>query len=127
MWNHNYVFIAIFFSLNLFSQKYDKTVFDLVSKYENEIISLRHWFHENAELSNREFLTSEKIAEELKKIGLSPQTGIAKTGVVALLKGGKPGRVVPRISHCLLDTLSRPLRGAARSTVGGAVAVYTLM
>ena len=94
MWNHKYIFIAIFFSLNLFSQKYDKTVFDLVSKYENEIISLRHWFHENAELSNREFLTSEKIAEELKKIGLSPQTGIAKTGVVALLKGGKPGPVV---------------------------------
>ena len=94
MRNYKYIFIAIFFSFNLFSQKYDKVVFDLVSKYESEIISLRHWFHENAELSNREFLTSDKIAKELEKIGLSPQTGVAKTGVVALLKGGKPGPVV---------------------------------
>lgn len=88
------ILLTVLFSLNLYSQKYDKTVFDLVSEYENEIISLRHWFHQNAELSNREFLTSKRITKELEKIGLSPQTGIAKTGVVALLEGGKPGPVV---------------------------------
>ena len=62
--------------------------------YENEVIELRHWFHENAELSNREFKTAKRIEQELIKIGLNPQTGIAKTGVVAVLKGGKPGPVV---------------------------------
>jgi amidohydrolase len=66
----------------------------LISQNEKEVIELRHWFHENAELSNREFKTSERIAEELTKIGLKPQTGIAKTGVVAVLKGGMPGPVV---------------------------------
>jgi amidohydrolase len=66
----------------------------LISQHEKEVIELRHWFHENAELSNREFKTSERIAEELTKIGLKPQTGIAKTGVVAVLKGGMPGPVV---------------------------------
>ena len=45
-------------------------------------------------MSNREFKTSERIAQELKKIGLNPQTGIARTGVVAVLNEGKPGPVV---------------------------------
>ena len=67
---------------------------DLIAKNLSETIELRHWFHQNAELSNREFKTSERIAKELKKIGLNPITGIAKTGVVAILNEGKPGPVV---------------------------------
>ena len=77
-----------------FSQNFDKKVNDLILNYENDVIELRHWFHENAELSNREFKTAKRIEQELIKIGLNPQTGIAKTGVVAVLKGGKPGPVV---------------------------------
>ena len=77
-----------------FSQNFDKKVNDLILNYENEVIELRHWFHENAELSNREFKTAKRIEQELIKIGLNPQTGLAKTGVVAVLKGGKPGPVV---------------------------------
>jgi len=77
-----------------FSQNFDKKVNDLILNYENEVIELRHWFHENAELSNREFKTAKRIEQELIKIGLNPQTGVAKTGVVAVLKGGKPGPVV---------------------------------
>ncbi len=76
------------------AQNFDKKIEKLASKYEKEAIELRHWFHQNAELSNREFKTSERIAATLKEIGLEPQTGIAKTGVVAVLKGGKPGPVV---------------------------------
>ena len=83
----------IFCSIS-FSQNFDKKVNDLILNYENEVIELRHWFHENAELSNREFKTAKRIEQELIKIGLNPQTGIAKTGVVAVLKGGKPGPVV---------------------------------
>mgnify|MGYP003308097417 FL=1 len=77
-----------------FSQNFDKKINDLILNYENEVIELRHWFHENAELSNREFKTAKRIEQELIKIGLNPQTGIAKTGVVAVLKGGKPGPIV---------------------------------
>lgn len=87
------IILALSFSIS-FSQKFDKTINQLISQHEKEVIELRHWFHENAELSNREFKTSERIAEELTKIGLKPQTGIAKTGVVAVLKGGIPGPVV---------------------------------
>ncbi|MBL19964.1 MAG: N-acyl-L-amino acid amidohydrolase [Flavobacteriaceae bacterium] len=76
------------------AQTSDVHIKNLIAKNLTETIELRHWFHQNAELSNREFKTSERIALELKKIGLNPTTGIAKTGVVAVLNEGKPGPVV---------------------------------
>ena len=93
MYKNLYLFFLIL-SLTSYSQDFDKKINELSSNYESDIIELRHWFHENAELSNREFKTAERIAAELKKIGLNPQTGVAKTGVVAVLRGGKPGPVV---------------------------------
>ena len=59
-----------------------------------EMIQWRRYVHEHPELSNREFKTAEYITAHLKKLGLEVQTGIAKTGVVAILKGGKPGPVI---------------------------------
>lgn len=66
----------------------------LAKEVESKVIEWRHHFHQNPELSNREFKTAEKIAEHLKSLGLEVQTGVAKTGVVAILKGDKPGPVV---------------------------------
>ncbi len=66
----------------------------LAHQYNEEVISLRRHFHQNPELSNREFKTSARVAEELKMLGLEVQTGVAHTGVVAVLKGGKPGKTV---------------------------------
>ena len=88
------IILSLHFTIRVDAQKFDKKIIELASNYESEIIELRHWFHQNAELSNREFKTAERIAQELRKIGLNPQTGIAKTGVVAILNGGKPGPVV---------------------------------
>jgi amidohydrolase len=61
---------------------------------EPKLIELRRYFHQTPELSNREFKTSAKIVEHLKSLGLEVQYPVAKTGVVALLKGSKPGPVV---------------------------------
>jgi amidohydrolase len=58
---------------------------------KDRLVMWRRDFHENPELSNREFRTSEKVATHLKMLGLEVQTGIAKTGVVGILKGSKPG------------------------------------
>ncbi len=58
---------------------------------EAKVVAWRRDFHEHPELGNREFRTAEKIAAHLKLLGLDVKTGVAKTGVVALLKGGKPG------------------------------------
>ncbi len=54
---------------------------------EAQLIDWRRYFHANPELSNREFKTSEKIAAHLRKLGLDVETGVAHTGVVALIRG----------------------------------------
>ncbi len=58
------------------------------------LIELRHAIHQQPELSNREFETGQRIARRLRKLGLEVQTEVAHTGVVAVLKGGRPGPVV---------------------------------
>jgi len=55
------------------------------------ITTWRRDLHQHPELSNREVRTSKFVADELRKLGLDVRTGIAKTGVVGILKGGKPG------------------------------------
>jgi len=55
------------------------------------ITTWRRDLHQHPELSNREVRTSKLVADELRKLGLDVRTGIAKTGVVGILKGGKPG------------------------------------
>ncbi len=59
-----------------------------------QVVEWRRWFHQNPELSNREFNTSARIAEELRRMGLEPRTGVAHTGVVAIIEGGRPGPLV---------------------------------
>ncbi len=59
-----------------------------------QVVEWRRWFHQNPELSNREFNTAKRVAEILTEMGLEPQTGIAHTGVVAVIEGGKPGPLV---------------------------------
>lgn len=60
-------------------------------KIEQKCIAWRRDIHEHPELGNRETRTAKLIAEHLKKLGLEVKEGVAKTGVVAVLKGGKPG------------------------------------
>ncbi len=66
----------------------------LAQDAQAQVVEWRRWFHENPELSNREFNTSARVAEILTGMGLEPRTGIAHTGVVAIIEGGKPGPLV---------------------------------
>jgi amidohydrolase len=72
----------------------DQSILKDIEDIESQVIDWRHYFHENPELSNREFNTADKIAAHLKSLGMEVQTGVAKTGVVGLLKGNNPGKVV---------------------------------
>lgn len=65
-----------------------------LAKLEPRVLEWRRDFHQNPELSNREVRTSKIVAEHLKKLGLEVQTGVAKTGVVGVLKGGRPGPTI---------------------------------
>jgi amidohydrolase len=77
-----------------FQSNAQNNVEKLIDEIEPKVIEWRRDFHQTPELSNREFKTAEKIAAHLKNLGLEVQTGIAHTGVVGVLKGGKPGPVI---------------------------------
>ncbi len=66
----------------------------LADAVESQVIADRRHFHEHPELSNREFETARVVAERLTALGFEVQTGVAHTGVVGVLRGGRPGGVV---------------------------------
>ena len=66
----------------------------LAAEAQPQVVEWRRWFHQNPELSNREFNTAVKVAEALREMGLEPITGIAHTGIIAVIEGGKPGPLV---------------------------------
>jgi amidohydrolase len=76
------------------SQALSAEVDELAAAVEPQLIQWRRHLHQRPELSNREVETARYVAEQLRSFGLEPQTGIARTGVVALLRGGRPGPVV---------------------------------
>lgn len=67
----------------------------LAARVDARVLAWRRDIHQHPELGNRETRTAKLIADHLRKLGLQPKTGVAHTGVTAVLKGGKPG---PRIA-----------------------------
>lgn len=88
------LFLFCLFSITNYAQNINPEIEKEANNLEQQVIEWRRDFHENPELSNREFKTAEKIAKHLKSLGLEVQTGVAKTGVVGILKGDNSGKVV---------------------------------
>jgi amidohydrolase len=90
---------------------------------EDKVIAWRRDFHEHPELGNNEIRTSEIVAKHLKSLGLEVKTGIAKTGVVGVLKGGKPGPVVALRADMdglpVTERVPLPFASKAKSTYNG--------
>ena len=73
-------------------QDYHDAIDRLADRVENKVIEFRHDFHKNPELPNREFRTARIIAEHLRSLNFDEvRTEVGVTGVVGVLKGGKPG------------------------------------
>ena len=87
-------------------------------KVEQKVISWRRDIHEHPELGNHETRTAALIAKELSALGIEVKTGVAHTGVVGMLKGGKPGPVVAlRADMDALPVIERiPLPFASKVT-----------
>src|SRR5688500_12668368 len=66
----------------------------LAKTMEPKCIAWRRDIHQNPELGNREIRTAKLVADHLRKLGLEVKEKVAKTGVVGILKGGKPGPVI---------------------------------
>jgi amidohydrolase len=65
-----------------------------IERNKAEVIKIRRFIHMNPELSNREFETSRLVGAKLDTLGLEVKTGVAKTGIVALLRGALPGTTI---------------------------------
>mgnify|MGYP003706045337 FL=1 len=90
---NKFKFVSIFGILSSFwlsAQISESTI----NSIEPKVIKWRHHIHKNPELSNREFKTAKYVATHLESLGIEVETGVAHTGVVGILKGNKPGKVV---------------------------------
>ena len=95
MKNLLFVSIACLFSTTALAEITSEEIDQAAAAVQPQVVEWRRWFHQNPELSNREFNTSARIAEILRDMGLEPQTGIAHTGMIALLKAVCPARWWP--------------------------------
>jgi amidohydrolase len=90
---------------------------------EGKVVAWRRDIHQNPELSNREARTAALVAEHLRKLGMEVQTNVAHTGVIGLLKGGRPGPVVALRADMdglpVTEEVDVPFRSKARTTYNG--------
>ena len=96
---------------------------DAASKIEPQVIAWRRDIHQHPELSNRETRTARLVADHLRSLGMTVQTGVAHTGVVGLLKGGKPGPVVALRADMdalpVTEEVDLPFRSRAKGQYNG--------
>jgi len=79
----------------LLASDHGEAVDAAVARFENETIEFRHFVHQNPELGNREVETARRVAEHLEALGFDEvRTGVGYTGVIGVLRGGRPGPVV---------------------------------
>ena len=78
----------------VYAQNNESALNENIKAIMPKVVEWRRHFHQNPELSTREYKTGAFVAEYLKSLGLEVKYPVAKTGVVAILKGGKPGPVI---------------------------------
>ncbi len=88
------VFVLLCFSISAFPLDMSRDIDAATARLMPRIIEWRRHLHQYPELGNREVKTAKYVEEHLRKLGLEVRTGVAKTGVVGILKGSQPGPVV---------------------------------
>src|SRR2546427_1538407 len=101
----------------------DQRIDEAAKKVEPSVVACRRDIHQHPELGNREFRTSKLIADKLKSLGIEVKTPIAHTGVVGVLRGGKPGRVVALRADMdalpVTEQVDVPFKSTVRTTYNG--------
>jgi len=94
-----------------------------LARVQPKVVAWRRDIHQHPELSNREVRTSKLVADHLRSLGLKVETGIAKTGVVAVIKGGRPGPTIALRADMdalpITEELDLPFRSRVTSTYRG--------
>lgn len=87
--------LIIFYFNSAFASSTDhQWVFEQAEALEKKTIEWRRQIHQNPELGEQEIETAALVAKHLKSLGLEVHEGLAKTGVVGILKGSQPGPVI---------------------------------
>jgi amidohydrolase len=76
------------------AESLNEKVDQALTALQPKIIDWRRDLHQNPELSNREFRTSKIVADHLQALGMEVETGVAKTGVIGVLRGAQPGPTI---------------------------------
>src|SRR5205809_7784943 len=101
----------------------DQRIDELAKRVEPSVIACRRDIHEHPELGNREVRTSKLVVDKLKQLGIEVRTPIAHTGVVGILRGGKPGRVVGLRADMdalpVVEQVVLPFKSTVRTTYNG--------
>ena len=101
----------------------DKKIDDAAARVESKVIDCRRDIHQHPELGNREIRTSKLVVDRLKELGIEARTGVAHTGVVGILRGGKPGRVVALRADMdalpVVEQVDVPFKSTARAQFNG--------
>src|SRR5258706_12059437 len=105
------------------AQRIDQRIDDAAKKVEPKVIECRRDIHQHPELGNRETRTSKPIADRLRQLGIEGKTPLAHTGVVGILKGGKPGRVVALRADMdalpVTEQVDLPFKSTVKTTYNG--------
>jgi amidohydrolase len=101
----------------------DHRIDDAAKKVEASVIACRRDIHQHPELGNREARTSKIIADRLRELGIEVKTPVAHTGVVGILRGGRPGRVVALRADMdalpVIEQVDVPFKSTVRTTFNG--------
>ena len=95
----------------------------LIAEVTPRVIEYRRHVHANPELSNRETETAAYVAAHLRALGMEVQTGVARTGVVGVLRGGRPGPTVALRADMdalpVTEQVGLPFASTVRATYNG--------
>jgi amidohydrolase len=95
----------------------------LATEINPQVVVWRRDFHQHPELGNQETRTAKVIADELRKLGYDVKTGVAGTGVIGVLKGGRPGPVVALRSDMdglpVTEQVDLPFKSTAKAEWNG--------
>jgi amidohydrolase len=101
----------------------DQRIDTASKKVESKVIDCRRDIHQHPELGNRETRTSKIIADRLRELGIEVKTPVAYTGVIGILRGGKPGRVVALRADMdalpVVEQVDLPFKSTVRTTFNG--------
>ena len=105
------------------SASLEQRIDEAAKRVEPSVVECRRDIHQHPELGNREVRTSKLVADKLRQLGIEVRTPIAHTGVVGILRGGKPGRVVGLRADMdalpVTEQVDLPFKSTVRSSYNG--------